>query len=337
MPCLKRSFLLTVLLIVLFGCCSATGKKASSLQKYNIQGAITVSGISSGGYMAVQFHVSHSATVNGSAVFAGGPFYCAESNLEYATSKCMATTLGGPETTTLINLTKTDYSLGYIDDPSNMRNHKIYLWSGKEDTVVDPAIVHALESYYASFVKESNIVADFSIPAEHCMPTLDYGESCATLSSPFLGKCGFDGAGRALQQMYSGNLQDGGKQISSNLMAFDQTPFFSSSSSSIADIGYVYVPTACQQGDACSLHVSFHGCEQNTALIGNEYAEHAGYNNWAEANNIIVLYPYVKASNLVPYNPKGCWDWWAYTDVYYGVKIGTQVKFVKSLIDHMRG
>lgn len=32
---------------------------------------ITVSGISAGGYMAVQTHISYSSLVNGSAVFAG--------------------------------------------------------------------------------------------------------------------------------------------------------------------------------------------------------------------------------------------------------------------------
>ncbi len=36
---------------------------------------VTVSGISSGGYMAVQFHVAFSSVVDGSGVVAGGPFY----------------------------------------------------------------------------------------------------------------------------------------------------------------------------------------------------------------------------------------------------------------------
>ena len=39
---------------------------------------VTVGGISSGAYHAVQYHVSHSTTVAGVAAFAGGPFYCAE-------------------------------------------------------------------------------------------------------------------------------------------------------------------------------------------------------------------------------------------------------------------
>lgn len=42
----------------------------SALGPYKISD-VTVSGISSGGYMAVQLHISHSSVVNGSAVFAG--------------------------------------------------------------------------------------------------------------------------------------------------------------------------------------------------------------------------------------------------------------------------
>lgn len=284
---------------------------ATKLQKYNVTSTtgITVSGLSSGGYFAVQFHIAHSALVDGCAVFAGGPFYCAESNVLTAQNNCMKTLLGGPNIVELINLTKSDFLLGYIDDPANLANDKVYLFSGKADTVVSPNIVHSLNSYYSTFVHTSNIVADFNVNAEHCMPTIDYaeGEDCATLGSPFIGKCGFDGAGHALQQLYGGGLKTGGVAVASNLIAFDQRPFFSSASlSSIGDTGYIYVPTACKSGSSsCRLHVSFHGCEQNLETIGNKYAAHAGYNDWAEANDIIVLYPYVKVSSTVPFNPNG--------------------------------
>lgn len=41
----------------------------STLSRYNITD-MTVSGISSGGYMAVQIHVAFSQVINGSAIFA---------------------------------------------------------------------------------------------------------------------------------------------------------------------------------------------------------------------------------------------------------------------------
>src|SRR4029453_10052611 len=51
----------------------------------------TVSGLSSGGFMAVQLHVAYSATFKkGAGVVAGGPFYCAEGSVTNATGRCMA-------------------------------------------------------------------------------------------------------------------------------------------------------------------------------------------------------------------------------------------------------
>jgi poly(3-hydroxybutyrate) depolymerase len=42
---------------------------------------ITVSGLSSGAFMAVQMHVANSATIRGAGVFAGGPYYCAKGSM----------------------------------------------------------------------------------------------------------------------------------------------------------------------------------------------------------------------------------------------------------------
>ena len=49
----------------------------------------TVSGVSSGAYMAVQFHVAHSARVLGVGVIAGGPYYCAQGSLRIAYYNCL--------------------------------------------------------------------------------------------------------------------------------------------------------------------------------------------------------------------------------------------------------
>jgi hypothetical protein len=250
--------------------------------------------------------MSFSSIVNGSAVFAGGPFYCAQGTLLYAEEKCMSTTLGPPSIPELVTLTNDDALLGYIDSPTNLSDDRIYLFSGKDDTVVDQAVVKALQNYYSVYVKyPSQIVADYNIEAEHCLPTLDYGEACSALSSPYIGKCQFDGAGRALRTIYP-SIEEAGTAVAANLIEFDQTPYIQLPQvASLGDVGYIYVPTSCKNGATCDLHVSFHGCEQNIELIGNAYAANTGFNRWAEANNIIVLYPYAKVSPTVPYNPNG--------------------------------
>ena len=62
---------------------------------------------------------------------------------------------------------------------------------------------------------------------------------------------------------------------------------------SLNTIGFIYVPTGCQRGVKCRLHVNFHGCLQTTELITDVYPTFNGLNEWAESNNIIVLYPQV--------------------------------------------
>ena len=50
---------------------------------------ITVSGLSSGGFMAIQMHIANSATIRGAGVFAGGPYYCAKGSITTALTNCM--------------------------------------------------------------------------------------------------------------------------------------------------------------------------------------------------------------------------------------------------------
>ena len=95
---------------------------------------------------------------------------------------------------------------------------------------------------------------------------------------------------------------------------------------------YVYAPTAWKQKDAnCPLHVVFHGCQQTINDIQMQYVENTGYNEVAEDNNLIILYPQAVSSMLS--NPNGCWDWWGYTTADYANKNGPQVKEVNRLIN----
>ena len=152
-----------------------SNRENSKLGSYKIN-HVSVSGLSSGGYFAVQFHVAHSSIINGAAIFAAGPFYCAEGNLVDAENRCMKNLFGGPPVSALVELTNSDFALGLVDDPSNLKDDRVYIFSGKDDTVVDQAVVKSLQSYYSNYVKASNIVSDYNIEAEHCFPTVNYGE-----------------------------------------------------------------------------------------------------------------------------------------------------------------
>lgn len=65
--------------------------------------------------------------------------------------------------------------------------------------------------------------------------------------------------------------------------------------------------------------VAIHGCRQGETTLGDSLPRTAGYNSWAKANRIVVLYPQVGA-HIFPrphafadFNPLGCWDWWGYS------------------------
>ena len=102
---------------------------------------------------------------------------------------------------------------------------------------------------------------------------------------------------------------------------------------SINDVGDVYVPVSCQQGAACRVHIAFHGGLQTLDDIGTEYATKTGFNNWADTNNIIVLYP--QAKKTLANNNQGFWDWWGYTGADYAFKSGVQMAAVRAMLDRL--
>ena len=59
-------------------------------------------------------------------------------------------------------------------------------------------------------------------------------------------------------------------------------------------------------------------------------------NAWAESNDIIVLYPQTKATEI-PLNVYGCFDWWgAYSPLYYS-KLSPQIGVVVNMITRISG
>jgi poly(3-hydroxybutyrate) depolymerase len=75
---------------------------------------------------------------------------------------------------------------------------------------------------------------------------------------------------------------------------------------------YAYIPAACET-ESCKVHIAIHGCQQGAAVIGDTYYTATGYNEIADTNKMIVLYPQAEPSDPIPYNPKGCWDFWGYS------------------------
>ncbi|MCB1962446.1 MAG: poly(3-hydroxybutyrate) depolymerase [Rhodocyclaceae bacterium] len=309
--------------------------------------AITVSGISSGGYMAVQFHVAHSSTVDGAGVLAGGPYECAEGSTWRALNNCMApdASYPVPDAGATVARIDDDAAGGRIDPPAGLAADRVWLLSGDADTTVGRPVVDALAALYQRWIDPSRI-AYLKVPgAGHAMLSVDdpQANACATSEPPFINDCGVDAAGALLAHLL-GPLQAKAAQAAGALIEFDQRPFADAAGAlGLAGSGYAYVPTACRSG-GCRVHVAFHGCRQSHDQIGTRFINGAGYNRWAESNQLIVLYPQTLPrygwtwDGWWPrwvFNPKACWDWWGYENADYATRDGVQIKAVKAMVDQL--
>jgi len=305
--------------------------------------SVSLSGLSAGAFFAVQYQFAYSSSVKGVAVFAGGPYYCAEGVLTNALIRCM-NGIGTIPLSTLEAYATRQASDGLIDPLSNLANHAVYLFSGTSDTTVVPKVVKALEQMYTD-LGVTNIETNYNLVAAHTFPTLDFGNACTMSFSPYISKCSYDGAGVALQKIY-GTLQPPVTPILTNILEFAQGRYtpngISPASISMHTYGYAYIPLGCQSNPNsntnstnadCRIHVALHGCLQTIQNIGMDWVRNAGFNRWAESNNIIIVYPQAVPSIFLPSNPNGCFDWWGYTDANYANNRGPQMVTIHNMVN----
>ena len=308
--------------------CFSMSALAAPLPQLNIdQTQTTISGASSGGYMAVQLHVAYSSRFQtGVAVIAGGPFNCANGSVINAVTRCLGN--GAIPVDDLVAVTKKWAKEGLIDSISNLTASKVYLFSGTNDSVVKEATSSALQSYYQSFLPATNIIHNKDIASEHAFATDDFGATCLTKATPFINNCQFDLAGALLRHLYGPlNARKTGA-LDGSLAEFDQNGFVTGHGMGLT--GWVYVPKSCTAGATCRLHVALHGCRQNSTDVGDAFVRNAGYNRWAEANNIVVLYPQTGKGAT-----NSCWDWWGYDDANYAKKSAPQMLAIMAMVDQV--
>lgn len=304
---------------------------AAPLPKLNLQlDSITVSGVSSGGYMASQFHIAHSDWVKGAGIIAAGPYYCGRNSIVTALSQCVNKLDNPIPLAEIMQQAELWEKQGKLAKLDNLKESKIWLLHGTLDEKILSPVNDALAEQYQSLAGADNVQYINDKPFAHHFPTLNKGHKCDTSESPYLGNCAYDAAGELLS-FISGPLKPKVEHTSGNLLTFEQQELGGSTAASLADMGYVYIPLSCQQGESCRLHISFHGCNQNSQAVGNTYAKDNGLNEWADSNHLVVLYPQTLNSSLMPLNPHGCWDWWGYTDKDYANQQGQQIQAVTAM------
>jgi hypothetical protein len=302
----------------------------------------TVSGLSSGGYMANQLGIAYSATFKGVGIFAAGPYMCA-GHSDYTACMYNATI-----STAMLNTMQADinnWSGTLIDDKANIAAQKVFMFVGNNDSTVGPNPMNGLQTQYLNNgVPSANLEYVKRASTAHVFPT-DFdstgNNSCNSSSSPFVSNCGYDGAKAALSKFYGTLIARNNSPAPGNYLQFDQAAF--TGNPGMSGSGWAYVPTNCAAGSQCKLHVVLHGCQQNHNMIGDRFVKNTGYSRWADTNGIVLLFPQTKAdavsrstaaSGSLP-NPNGCWDWIGWYGSTFARKAGTQMAALKAMVDHL--
>jgi len=321
-------------LLVLAGltACSPVPEDAALPQLTLSPGSVTVSGVSAGGYMATQYQVAYSREVAGAGVIGAGPWLCAQGVVTRAMNDCLAGTAGGPDDRALVATLRASAALGAVDDPSGLAMDRVWMFHGAKDSTVGAAVADSLLRFYKAFVPLERIHFETQVPAAHGFPTLADGGPCDVAETPWILACGFDAAGEMLKHLYDG-LADPTGDINGTLREFGQMRYVDGGHlASLAKTGFVFVPKDCAAGIPCRVHIAFHGCRQGIGFVGRSFAHQSGYNRWADANRIVVLYPQVDRSGAWPLNPGGCWDWWGYSGANYASRDGLQLRAVRRML-----
>ena len=296
--------------------------------------AITVSGLSSGGFMATQFHLTNSDKVSGAAMLASGPYYCAQNDIAVALGQCVDKVNSPLDVKALSAQAKSWEQAGKIPPLANLKDDKVWLLHGTADTRVNSAVSDALYQQYQQWVPATQLTYVNDKPFSHVFPTVDAGGSCLDSASPYIGKCEYDAAGELLTALL-GELNAPDDVLEGEVISYDQQEIAGDDASTLAEKGYAYIPASCSNGETCRVHVSFHGCNQYAQAVDMAYIEQTGLNRWADDNQLVVLYPQTRKSLIMPMNPQGCWDWWGYTSDAYATREGPQIKAVNAFIDFL--
>jgi poly(3-hydroxybutyrate) depolymerase len=341
---------------------------ADPLGRYRIDPTqISVSGISSGAFMANQLHIAHSADIMGVGMVAGGLYGCAVASADdqgvttlasLATGACMSSPALLRSVEHYVGQIQRFAAAGWIDPVENLGRSRLYAFTGQSDHVVNPQTVRRGVQVYGllGLPAAETTFRNEDLPAPgagHSWVTQRFGGACDANAAPYINDCHYDQAGQVLSTIY-GPLQPAVAQPGGRIVEFDQTPFVPGgavAANGLLDTGYLYVPAACQDAQAtpCRLHVVLHGCMQSAEVLGDTFYRNIGVNEWADSNRVVVLYPQARtvgvkdfptprASDIFNINPNGCWNWWGYAyDNRYLFKDGVQIAAIWGMVQTLTG
>ena len=298
----------------------------------------TVSGHSSGGSMASTHLLAFSDRVVGLGQMQAAAWGCSHLINKYEcdyNQKCANQTA----TARMLDIAKKRAQQGLIAPLDNLRGIPVMLYAGGRDTIVYAAVVNASADFYRGL--DASVSLKLIPRAEHAVATdteCPVCDRCGYLGPPFINFCDYDLAGTILTTLL-GPLSP--RTMPGAVSKLDQSAFFPSGSPT-ADMGmaahaFAYVPQRCAAagtGRACRLHVVYHGCDESAGTAaGLDFVTYSGFKGWAEANDIIVLYPQTLGD--------ACWDWTGtftpHHNNVYDTRSSPQLLVVNRMVDWMLG
>jgi len=324
------------------------------------QDTITVSGFSSGGCFATQFHFAFSNSLVGMASFAGGPYLSA-----YL----------GTSVPVLVEEAKKMAGDGRIDSLEGLEGDNIYIFQGMLDFITPWEQADRIKEVYEATAIEPRITMKNDLFAEHGFPSEVYGTACYSVNwENYIINCKYSGAQIMAQLFYGGNvtvpdadvesLEDGvGADVDpleakdgagesgntqdsvrfGNLQEFDQAEFFNGNPDEVSmdTIGYMYIPESCRDDiSVCHLHFHFHGCGMGRHFLGDSFIVHSSFLVAAELYKMVVVFPQVVPLES-PVNENGCWNWWGYLNdthaMEYGTKSAAQMAGIARMMEKIAG
>lgn len=313
-------------LLLVFAACSKPGKdEGSGLPALNAAPVITVAGVSSGAYMAGQYHVAFAEQVAGAGLVAGGPWGCAGGSMQQALGACMSG--DGIDAARLVEQARERAAAGDISTLNHLDGDRVYVFRGTRDAVVGAGVVDAAVEWYRRAAPRAAVRDVRNVDAIHGLPALQGANQCGEFAEPFINACDFDLAGDMLAHLL-GELEPPTGDLPP-IERFSQQPY---AATGLADEGLLAVPPRCRDGVQCRVHVFFHGCSQSLEQVGTAVAEQGGLRRWAASNDLILLFPQVAASQVAPMNPLACWDWWGYSGDDYLARDGQQLAAIHAMV-----
>ena len=293
---------------------------------------VSISGVSAGAAMALQYAVAHSASIVGVGSIAGPSWGCADGRVSQAINNCMCARqpVVSKVAAARALASGNDAAIDRLVAGKPQALKRSYVFHSTRDrTVAEPSGTASID-FLAAFIGKAPVVdrgnaSDGSDHAGHGIVSPDGTDACSAdrTEATYVRRCGADdNAGKLLLALYGqGAAYDAGKRVNaipaSEVWQFDQQRLIDDVKKDGATVASdrlwlgiwpPYKSSRRKNFDMAengylyvppSCRHTGSSCRIHIALHGckqdaKAFATTAGYNNWAEHYKVIVVYPAVK-------------------------------------------